>query len=263
MSIVRAVLGEAPLISIAAREGYIAVTPTGTGGPAGPASEWRFHEGYLQARPVDLSSGWANVIAVSAITGPMPDHSWSGTQLRFETEPGVWGSYVDLKGDAVEIGVSGGFIRWRPTGGSWTNIVELTTLVGADGPAVELQATLTHIQWRVVGDPTWINLVALADIKGDQGDPGPVGINLPLGPWDSGTAYVARDVVTLGGSSWICLVGHTNQSPPTLPTTSNTYWSLLAAKGDTGSVGTIYIADVTGLEDELASIRALAILGVA
>lgn len=261
MTIVRAVIGDVPGIAVSTREGFIAVTPTGTAGPAGPASEWRFHSGYLQARPVDLSSDWANVIAVSAITGPMPDHSWSGTQLRFETSPGVWGSYVDLKGDAVEIGVGGGFIRWRPTGGSWTNIVELADLIGPEGPAIEVQTNATHIQWRVTGDPTWINLVALADITGPQGDTGPIGINLPLGEWDSGTAYVARDVVALDGSSWICLLDHTNQSPPTLPTTSNTYWSLLAAQGDMPT--TLAMSAVTGLEDELASIRALAILGVA
>ena len=27
----------------------------------------------------------------------------------------------------------------------------------------------THIQWRVVGDTNWIDLVALSDLKGDAG----------------------------------------------------------------------------------------------
>lgn len=43
---------------------------------------------------------------------------------------------------------------------------------GTDGRNVELQRATTHLQWRLVGDATWLNLVALADLKGDQGDPG-------------------------------------------------------------------------------------------
>lgn len=43
---------------------------------------------------------------------------------------------------------------------------------GDDGREVELQKSATHIQWRYVGDVSWINLVSLADLKGDQGDPG-------------------------------------------------------------------------------------------
>ncbi len=37
---------------------------------------------------------------------------------------------------------------------------------------VQLQTSATHIQWRLVGDPDWINLIALADLKGDDGDDG-------------------------------------------------------------------------------------------
>lgn len=43
---------------------------------------------------------------------------------------------------------------------------------GPAGPAIELQVTATYIQWRVVGDTEWINLVALADLIGPQGDTG-------------------------------------------------------------------------------------------
>jgi hypothetical protein len=40
--------------------------------------------------------------------GPMPQHEWDGTKLRFEQEPGQWGRYVDLKGDKGESGDGGG-----------------------------------------------------------------------------------------------------------------------------------------------------------
>lgn len=43
---------------------------------------------------------------------------------------------------------------------------------GEDGREVEIQAGATHLQWRYVGDATWINLYAKADlqVKGDKGD---------------------------------------------------------------------------------------------
>lgn len=43
---------------------------------------------------------------------------------------------------------------------------------GGDGREVQLQANATHIQWRYVGDASWINLVALADLEGADGDNG-------------------------------------------------------------------------------------------
>lgn len=46
---------------------------------------------------------------------------------------------------------------------------------GADGTPIELQRTVTHVQWRYVGEPTWTNLFALADLKGDKGDQGDKG----------------------------------------------------------------------------------------
>ena len=52
---------------------------------------------------------------------------------------------------------------------------------GADGREIEVQRSLTHVQWRYAGDAAWSDLVAISDItgpagpvgaKGDQGDPG-------------------------------------------------------------------------------------------
>jgi hypothetical protein len=53
-----------------------------------------------------------------------------------------------------------------------------------------------------------------------------------LGAWSSSTTYAALDAVSLNGSSYVCVLGHTNHTPPNL-----TYWNVLAAKGDTGSTG--------------------------
>ncbi len=46
---------------------------------------------------------------------------------------------------------------------------------GDDGREVELQNTGTWVQWRYVGDVTWINLVEIADLQGPQGETGPQG----------------------------------------------------------------------------------------
>lgn len=53
-----------------------------------------------------------------------------------------------------------------------------------------------------------------------------------LGAWSGATAYAAGDVVTLSGSSYVCVLDHTNHTPP-----NTTYWQLLASIGPTGPTG--------------------------
>lgn len=58
------------------------------------------------------------------------------------------------------------------------------------------------------------------------------------GDYDGGTAYAKGDVVQQMGSSWIALQATTGNAPPSLPTTSNAYWQLLARAGNDGA-GTV------------------------
>lgn len=67
--------------------------------------------------------------------------------------------------------------------------------------------------------------------QGPQGERGPSFTNYK-GAWSGATAYAVNDAVTSGGSSYICILAHTNQAPP-----NATYWGLIAAKGDTGATG--------------------------
>ena len=46
---------------------------------------------------------------------------------------------------------------------------------GADGRNIELRSGPTHLEWRYQGDPTWTNLVPLADITGPAGEDGAQG----------------------------------------------------------------------------------------
>jgi hypothetical protein len=51
-----------------------------------------------------------------------------------------------------------------------------------------------------------------------------------IGAWSSSTTYYVDNIVTLDGSSYVCILSHVNQTPP-----NATYWAVLAAKGDTGA----------------------------
>ena len=77
----------------------------------------------------------------------------------------------------------------------------------------------------------YISSRGVAGPQGIQGDPGAGVINW-LGVWDSGTTYEINDAVSYQGSSYICLVQHSNQVPP-----NPTYWGVLAEVGDTGATG--------------------------
>ena len=104
----------------------------------------------------------------------------------------------------------------------------------------------------------WLDLGEFQGAKGDtgatgpqgiQGDTGPQGIQGETGPqgiqgiqgtvanshegaWNSATAYSTGDLVTHSGSTWIALQDSTNETPA-----ENAFWSIFAAKGDTGATG--------------------------
>lgn len=63
------------------------------------------------------------------------------------------------------------------------------------------------------------------------------------GAWDSDTDYTVGDVVALAGSSYVCVLDHTNHTPP-----NATYWQLLAERGtdgDDGAAATVAVGTVT------------------
>jgi hypothetical protein len=56
-----------------------------------------------------------------------------------------------------------------------------------------------------------------------------------LGPWVTATAYALNDVVSNGGSSYICVEAHTSGTFAT--DLAAVKWEIVAQKGDTGSTG--------------------------
>ena len=67
------------------------------------------------------------------------------------------------------------------------------------------------------------------------------------GVYAAGTAYVADDVVSSGGSSYMCILASTGNAPP-----NATYWSLMAQGGDVSTTittqGDLLYRDGSGLQ---------------
>ncbi|CDM57206.1 hypothetical protein LPU83_1534 [Rhizobium favelukesii] len=78
-----------------------------------------------------------------------------------------------------------------------------------------------------VAGATWGLLAA-------RGATGAIGVN-PRGAYDNATAYAVTDSVLYNGSTWIAIAATIGNAPPNLPTTSNTWWQLLAQKGVDGT----------------------------
>lgn len=123
--------------------------------------EMRANATHVQFKYVDGTT-WTDLVALTEITGEQGIQGIQGAQ-------GIQGSQ-GIQGLQGPVGLQG---DPGPTGAQ-----------GAAGPAVELQKTATHIQWRVAGTATWIDLAALTDITGPQGPvgaTGPQGIQGPVG----------------------------------------------------------------------------------
>ncbi|GEM_PF-6663823 len=127
---------------------------------------------------------------------------WESAGTGSQGPAGQDGQEVSLQND-------GTYIQWRLGTAAWQNLVAIADLKGDKGDTgdvgpqglqgiagreIELQQGTTHIQWRYVGDPTWIDLVLLSELKGDtgatgatgpqgeKGDTGDVGPQGPQGP---------------------------------------------------------------------------------
>lgn len=152
-----------------------------------------------------------------------------------------------IDGKEVELQKSITHIQWKyDTDISWTDLIAISELRGddgvdgingtngidgtngvngtngVDGKEVELQKTDTHIQWRLTGG-SWVNLVALTDLKGDQGVAGTNGIDGADGI--DGTDGADGQGVPTGG-----LAGQTLIKVDS--TNFNTTWATPAGGGD-------------------------------
>jgi hypothetical protein len=95
-----------------------------------------------------------------------------------------------------------------------------------------------------VGGPT--GPAGPTGLEGPTGPAGPTGLTGPTGPagptgpgfvfrgaWDAATAYLANDIVVIGGSAFVARADSAGVTPGTDPNS----WSLFASKGDKGDKG--------------------------
>jgi hypothetical protein len=114
--------------------------------------------------------------------------------------------------------VSQGAAAATLTGAAPNQVLNLVLQKGDAGTNVELQATSTHIQWRLVGSSTWTNLVALTAITGPTGSTGAAGAAVEL---QATSTHLQWRYV--GGSTWTnvfelsSLVGATGPQGPAGP----------------------------------------------
>ena len=161
----------------------------GADGDNGREIELQKGETYIQWRYIG-DENWTNLILIADLKGSDGDDG-------ITPEKGV--DYFDgVDGDdgrEIELQKGETYIQWRYAGEeSWTNLIAIADLKGNkgddgvtpvkgvdyfdgadgdDGREIELQKGETYIQWRYAGEESWINLIAIADLKGMQGDAGP------------------------------------------------------------------------------------------
>ncbi|MDQ0558299.1 hypothetical protein QO004_000072 [Rhizobium mesoamericanum] len=112
----------------------------------------------------------------------------------------------------------------RPKGFSYL------VIIGVTQPQLHVKASAASGDWAG----------PFAYGTGPQGPVGNTGLVTWRGAYGGATAYAKNDGVYDQGASWIALQSTTGHAPPTLPTLSNAYWSLMAMKGADGS------GDMTG-----------------
>lgn len=118
--------------------------------------------------------------------------------------------------------------------------VQVDTL--ADRDDYDVENTGFAVLVSNVGDGRSAIYSKLSASSGDWSDPayitgpvGPLAVLNPRGTYSGATAYALNDVVLYNGSSFVALQATTGNAPPTLPTTSNAYWTLIAIKGTDGA----------------------------
>lgn len=91
---------------------------------------------------------------------------------------------------------------------------------GTPGPAIELQASPTHIQYRIVGEPTWVDLVALSSLEGPAGSAGAAGAGVV--EIDFGSTPANEASVTVTGQTGIQTTSTVDATVMARSTSNNT-----------------------------------------
>lgn len=212
--------------------------PPGADGTDGVSLIWRGAWSGATAYAVNdaVSSGGSAYVCTVAHTNHVPPNASFWDLLAAKGDTGATGSP----------GAPGPAINWL---GAWSGA---TAYVFGDGVSIagsSYVCILAHTNHSPPNGTYW-NLLAQAGAAGATGATGATGAAGATGArgltwrgtWNSGTAYVADDAVESGGSSYVCILAHTNHVPPNI-----TYWDLLAQEGLPGVDGADGLTRPAGL----------------
>lgn len=117
--------------------------------------------------------------------------------------------------------------------GDWSDAAFVT---GPVGPVADFQIGSTTT--LPPGEEATVDITPTSDgYSLDFGIPSAEGFE-PRGDYSSVTTYIRGDVVQYEGSSWVAIQTTSGNTPPSFPVTSNSFWNLLARRGNDGS-GTV------------------------
>lgn len=141
-------------------------------------------------------------------------------------------SAAGVDGREVEMQKNSTHVQWRYVGDpTWINLIPLTDITGpsgSNGDEVEMRVSDGYIQWKLVTASTWVNLIAVVDLKGEAG----TGL-VNRGNWAAGT-YSPGDYVFAPGSvgsstsMWV-LSGSAAYASSVTPKDDASHWVEMAA----------------------------------
>jgi uncharacterized cupin superfamily protein len=161
---------------------------------AGTAAAWNGATPYIVGNRV--TSGGNTYVCILANTNNVPPNATYWQLVG--TDQGQWSSATSyVAGDQIGLANIGSMLIWGPSR------CKLMMTLASDGWAAPVAGNYVHLLSQAASGPAEI-----------------VWHDTPLA-WNAGTPYNIGDTVSLSGTFYTCILGHTNHQPP-----NGTYWSL-------------------------------------
>lgn len=158
-------------------------------------------------------------------------------------------------GTGIWMGFTGGVYKFRMGAPGASRLEWSGSAVNVYGPDGLLTMTSGVVDFTRLGNkPTTLGEISPAEAAKLADMELGATRNVFRGVWTVGMVLLAGEVTTYEGSSWTAKTGHTAalaNKPPTLPTTSNTWWGLLASIGNAGPTGPAAVSAVLSNESHV------------
>jgi hypothetical protein len=201
---------------------------TGATGASGGSTTWKgaYSDTATYAVFDAVSFSGSSYVCIASHTNQPVTNATYWALLAQKGETGTTGA-TGAAGQNGAVGANGAPIVWRGAYSDATAYVVLDA-VSYNGQSYICKASTTG------NSPTDTTKWDLMAQKGADGTGG-AGSGLSWkGAYVNTTAYVVSDAVSYEGSSYLCIQNSTGNLP-----TNASFWSLMASKGDTGTVATV------------------------